>query len=268
MSEGRTVVVTGGGSGIGRATARRFAGDGDFVVVADINEESARSVAGEIAAAGGDATHFAFDVARDSEVGALADAVEGEHGGADVLVTCAGLLQNVTSIRNMDMDEHDRIWDVNYRGVYLCCRDFGRRMAARGRGCIVNISSTSAVAAFPLHAYAPAKAAISHLTAILASDLGPRGVRVNAVLPGYVLTEQMQARIDAGYRDKDAMQRQGALGRIVLPDEVADGIHFLCSDAARAITGISMPIDGGWLSRVTYVQHPGWPPMDWDPDAD
>ena len=267
MSRKRIVVVTGGGSGIGRATAKRFGQDGDLVVVADINSESAKSVAGEISAAGGNATHVAIDVAEDSSVTALANAVEDEHGGADVLVTCAGLLQNVSSIRNMDMNEHDRIWDVNYRGVYLCCRDFGRRMAERGRGCIVNISSTSAVAAFPLHAYAPAKAAISHLTAILASDLGPRGVRVNAVIPGYVLTEQMQARIDAGYRDKDAMQRQSALGRIVLPDEVADGIHFLCSDAARAIAGISMPIDGGWLSRVTYTQHPGWPPRDWDPDA-
>ena len=267
MNGRRTVVVTGGGSGIGRATAKRFGKDGDLVVVADINPESARAVVGEIAAAGGEATPFTVDVAQESEIGAFAATVEEEHGGADVLVTSAGLLQNVTSIRNMDIDEHDRIWDVNYRGVYLCCRDFGRRMAERGRGCIVNISSTSAIAAFPLHAYAPAKAAISHLTAILASDLGPSGVRVNAVIPGYVLTEQMQARIDSGHRDKEAMLRQSALGRIVLPDEVADGIHFLCSDAARAITGISMPIDGGWLSTVTYVQHPGWPPRDWDPDA-
>ena len=266
MSRKRIVVVTGGGSGIGRATAKRFGEDGDFVVVADINEESAKTVAEEIAAAGGDATHIAVDVAEDSSVTALAEAVENTHGATDVLVTSAGLLQNVSSIRNMDMDEHDRIWAVNYRGVYLCCRAFGRRMAQRRHGCIVNISSTSAVAAFPLHAYAPAKAAISHLTAVLASDLGPSGVRVNEVVPGYVLTEQLQARIDAGYRDPAAMQRQSALGRIVQPSEVADGIHFLCSDAARAITGISMPIDGGWLSRVTYVQHPGWPPKDWDPD--
>ena len=93
-------------------------------------------------------------------------------------------------------------------------------------------------------------------------------MRVNAVIPGYVLTEQMQARIDAGYRDKDAMQRQSALGGIVLPEEVADGIHFLCSDAARAITGISMPIDAGWLSRVTYVQHPGWPRRTGTPDTE
>ena len=267
MSVAHTIVVTGGGSGIGRATARRFGDDGDFVVVADISEERAEAVAGEIVAAGGNATHHAVDVAQDSRVGAFANAIEDAHGGADVLVTCAGLLQNVSSIRNMDMDEHDRIWAVNYRGVYLCCRDFGRRMAERRQGCIVNISSTSAVAAFPLPAYAPGKAAIGHLTAILASDLGPFGVRVNAVIPGYILTEQMQARIDSGHRDKDAMLRQSALGRVILPGEVADGIHFLCSDAARAITGISMPIDGGWLSHVTYVQHPGWPPKDWDPDV-
>ena len=95
MSRKRIVVVTGGGSGIGRATAKRFGKDGDLVVVADINTESARAVAGEIAAAGGEATPFTVDVARESEVGAFAAALEEEHGVADVLVTCAGLLQNV-----------------------------------------------------------------------------------------------------------------------------------------------------------------------------
>ena len=265
-SENRTVVVTGGGSGIGRATAKRFGADGDFVVVADINTASAKAVAAAIVAVGGAAAHLGVDVADDASVSALASAVDESYGGADVLVTSAGVLQNVSSIRNLDIDEHDRIWAINYRGVYLCCRDFGGRMAERGHGCIVNISSASAIIAFPLHAYGPGKAAIGNLTRILAADLGRSGVRVNAVVPGYVLTEQMQARIDAGYRDPGAMQEQSALGRMVLPSEVADGIHFLCSDAARAITGISMPIDAGWLSMVTYRQHPGWPPKDWDID--
>ena len=119
MSRKRIVVVTGGGSGIGRATAKRFAEDGDFVVVADINEEGAKAVAGEIADTGGNAMHIAVDVADDSSVTALADAVENTHGPTDVLVTSAGVLQNVASIRNMDMDEHDRGWAVNYRGVYV-----------------------------------------------------------------------------------------------------------------------------------------------------
>lgn len=266
MTSVRVVVVTGGGSGIGRATAIRFGENGDFVVVADINVDSAKAVASEITHAGGQAVHIEVDVSQQASVTDLASTIAADHGIADVLVTSAGVLQNVTSITNMDIDEHDRIWAINYRGAYLCCRDFGHQMAKRGSGCIVNISSTSALMAFPLTAYGPGKAAISHLTTLLASDLGPSGVRVNAVVPGYVLTEQMQERIDTGYRDEAAMRQQGALGRMVLPSEIADGIHFLCSDAARAITGISMPIDAGWLSRVTYTQHPGWPPKDWDPD--
>ena len=266
MKKQRTVVITGGGSGIDRAAARRFGGADYFVVVADINSDSAQVVAAEIVAAGGSATHHYVDVAKDASVRELADAVEELHGGVDVLVTSAGVLQNVSSIRNLDIDEHDRIWRINYRGAYLCCRDFGQRMAQRGGGCIVNISSTSAIMAFPLHAYGPGKAALGQLTKILAADLGPSGVRVNAVVPGYVLTEQMQARIDAGYRDPQEMHNQSALGRMVQPDEIADGIHFLCSDAAHSITGILMPIDAGWLASVTYTQYPGWPPRDWDPD--
>jgi NAD(P)-dependent dehydrogenase (short-subunit alcohol dehydrogenase family) len=152
MKKQRTVVVTGGGSGIGRAAARRFGGDDHFVVVADINTASAQAVAAEITAAGGNAVHHFVDVAEDASVRALADAVEESHGAADVLVTSGGVLQNVSSIRNLDIDEHDRIWTINYRGAYLCCRDFGRHMVQRGSGCIVNISSTSAIIAFPLHA--------------------------------------------------------------------------------------------------------------------
>ncbi len=262
MCAGRITVVTGAASGIGRATAKRFAGDGDRVVVADLNEAGGLAVVGEIEAAGGRAAFQSLDVAEEAQVEALAETVWRTHGAAGVLVNCAGLLQNVSRLASFDLEEHDRIWAVNYRGTYLCCRAFAPRMVEAGGGAIVNISSTSAVRAFPLHAYGPSKAAIDQLTAILAADLGPSGVRVNAVLPGYVRTEQMQARIDAGFRDPAKMDEQGALGRMVEPAEIADGVHFLCSDAARAITGAVLPIDAGWLARVTYVQHPGWPPRD------
>ena len=115
------------------------------------------------------------------------------------------------------------------------------------------------VAAFPLLAYGPGKAAINQLTAILAAELGPRGVRVNAVIPGYVLTEQMRSRIDAGLRDPSVMHAQSALGCMVRPEDIADGIAFLCSPAARMVTGVALPIDAGWLASVTYNQYPGWP---------
>ncbi len=95
------------------------------------------------------------------------------------------------------------------------------------------------------------------LTAILAVELGPDNVRVNAVMPGYVLTEQMQSRIDAGKRDPRSMKNHSALGRMVSPEDVANGIHFLCSDAASCITGIALPVDAGYLAAITYLHHPG-----------
>ena len=256
MDAGRKVVVTGGASGIGRACAERFARAGDSVIVADIAADAGERVARRLAGAGAEARYRPLDVADSASVEALAR----ELGRVDVLVNSAGLLQNAVRLETMDLEEHDRIWAVNYRGTWLCCRAFAPAMRKAGRGAIVNISSTSAARAFPLHAYGPGKAAIDGLTAVLAADLGPSGVRVNAVMPGYVRTEQMQARIDAGLRDPAMMEAQSAFGRMVDPAEIADGVHFLCSGAASAIAGAVLPIDAGWLARVTYVQHPGWRP--------
>jgi len=255
----RLALVTGGGSGIGRATAKRLAGGGDQVIIADINEESSRRVVAEIEATDGCAEYRAVDVAKANSVANLAREVARDHGPVNVLVNSAGVLQDLSQLQSFDLEEHDRVWAINYRGTYLCCRAFGPPMAEAGRGTIANISSTSSVRAFPLLAYGPGKTAINQLTAILAAELGPKGVRVNAVIPGYVLTEQMQARIDAGKRDPEVMHRQSALGRMVRPEEIAAGIHFLCSEAAGAITGVALPIDAGWLASVTYNVHPGWP---------
>ncbi len=257
MAGARIAVVTGGGSGIGRATAKRLARAGDFVVVADVNEASGRSVVAEIAGHGGRAAFEPVDVAQEASVDALAERVEREFGPVAVLVNSAGILQNVAQIESYDLAEHDRVWAINYRGTYLACRAFAPRMGRRRAGAIVNISSTSAVDAMPLVAYGPGKAAVQNLTAILAADLGPMNVRVNAVMPGYVLTEQMQARIDAGKRDPRSMSGHSALGRMVMPSDVAEAIHFLCSEAAACITGIVLPVDAGYLAAVTYLHHPG-----------
>jgi NAD(P)-dependent dehydrogenase (short-subunit alcohol dehydrogenase family) len=257
MTSARISLVTGAASGIGRATARRLAAAGDIVVVADLNEAGGRAVVAEIGKAGGKAEYRAIDVASEASVEACARSVESELGPVGVLVNSAGVLQNVAEISSFSLEEHDRVWAINYRGTYLCCRAFASRMAARRAGSIVNLSSTSAVDAMPLLAYGPGKAAIQSLTAILAVELGPDNVRVNTVMPGYVLTEQMQARIDAGKRDPRSMKNHSALGRMVSPDDVANGIHFLCSEAASCITGIGLPIDAGYLAAVTYLHHPG-----------
>ena len=258
MTQARTILVTGASSGIGRATAVRFGRSGDTVVIADINEPGGKGVVEEVEAAGGKGIYREVDVAHDESVLALVEKVEQGIGVPTVLVNCAGLLQNPSRLVDLDMAEHDRIWAVNYRGTFLCCRAFAPGMISGGGGCMINISSTSAVRVFPLLAYSPGKAAIDQLTQILAADLGPEGIRVNAVLPGYVRSEQMQSRIDAGLRDEAKMKEQSALGRMVEPEEIADGIYFLCSDAARAITGTILPIDAGYLASTSYQLYAGW----------
>ena len=257
MATKRVGVVTGAGSGIGRAVAKRLAAAGNRVVVADVHEAAGRAVVDEITKSGGDAMFHFVDVASVASVDLLANDVERQCGATGVLVNSAGVLQNVSAIDSFSLEEHDRLWAINYRGTYLCCRAFAPRMVWRRTGSIVNISSTSAVDAMPLLAYGPSKAAIDNLTAILAVELGPDNVRVNAVRPGYVLTEQMQTRIAAGKRDPKTMKEHSALGRLVAPVDVANAIHFLCSEEASCITGIVLPVDAGYLAAVTYLHHPG-----------
>lgn len=252
----RIGVVTGGGSGIGRGTAKVLAAAGDFIVIADLSQENGLKVVEEIRQLGGNAEFRQVDVENDQSVEDLAASVLTDFGPADILVNSAGILQNVSQIDVTTVAEHDRVMNINYRGTYLCCRAFSPQMIARRSGNIVNISSTSAVHSMPTLAYGPSKAALQMLTQNLAMDLGPLNVRVNAVMPGYVLTEQVQARIDAGHRDPRSLTLHSALGRMVMPEDIGNAILFLCSDAASAITGISLPIDCGYLSAVSYLHHP------------
>jgi NAD(P)-dependent dehydrogenase (short-subunit alcohol dehydrogenase family) len=249
----RISLVTGGASGIGRATALRLAAGGDSIIVADINAEGGAETVRRIHDAGGSARFEHLNVADEASVASLA----GRAGPIRNLINCAGILQNANRVEDMDLGEHDRVWAINYRGTYLCCRAWGGIIAEAGGGCIINIGSIAGKRMFPVPAYSPSKMAIHGLTEELAADLGPRGVRVNAIAPGFVLTEALQARIDAGERDTSVMEAQTPLGRLMRPEDIADGIHFLCSDAAAMITGIVLPIDGGWLAGVTYYSYAG-----------
>ena len=161
-------------------------------------------------------------------------------------------------IADYSLAEHDRLWQINYRGSYLCCREFGLRMAAAGRGAIVNIASViGAYRAAPLLAYGPAKAAIPALTQMLAGEFGPSNVRVNAVAPGTTLTPPNKHRFETGLRDPAVWTRPSCLNRIVMPEEIAEGVFFLASDAASAITGITLPIDCGWLAGEAWAPYGG-----------
>ena len=254
MSEARVAVVTGGASGIGAATARRFAAGGWTVEIADLDVARGAGVAAEIGAG-----FTALDVRDDPAVATFAAAVLARHGRVQALVNSAGILQNAVRAIEMDMEEFDRIHAVNTRAVLMMNRAFGAAMAEAGQGVLVNIGSLTTFRPSGQPAYAMGKAAIRMMTEVLAAELGPRGVRVNAVAPGYVLTPAMQARIDSGQRDPRLMIERAALRRLVQPADVAEAIFFLCSDAAAAITGVTLPVDCGWLAASAYTAYAAVP---------
>ncbi len=256
MPEPRVVVVTGGASGIGHGTGCRFAKSGDRIVVADVNSNLGHAVVKEIEDRGGQAVFHDLDVSEEGSVNALVSWVEAEIGPIDVLVNSAGILQNPMPITEMSMEEHDRIWDINNRGLYMCCRAVAPFMKARGRGNIINIASTTSFVAWPLTAYDPGKTSVKMLSEVLAAEMGPNGIRVNAVAPHITATPAIQTRINQGERDLVKIIAQNALPKMVEVEDVAEAIYFLCSPEAKAITGVTLPVDCGFLVASSYNSYP------------
>jgi NAD(P)-dependent dehydrogenase (short-subunit alcohol dehydrogenase family) len=255
MAEKRVAVVTGGSSGIGEATARRLAKDGYAIAIVDVNKAAGETVAKSLSE-----RFYECDVSDAKAVDAVAARVEKEMGPAEVLVTSAGLIPNSESIMEMDMAAHDRMWAVNYNGTVHCARAFARQMIPRKRGAIVTLGSINSKLPLPIPAYNMGKAAIERLTQLLAVELGRHGIRVNSVGPTYVMTPPLRAKVEAGQRDLKKIMGVHALDRLPEPADIADGIAFLCSEQARSITGILLPIDAGWLAAVSYRTYAGGVP--------
>jgi len=247
-------VITGGASGIGLACARLLSQRGDRVVVLDLPGARMQE---DLVSMG--ARFQACDVADERSVLEAAKQIEIEHGAVQVLVNSAGVIQPRLSPEVLEMTMWDRIMGIDHRGTYLCAVAFGRAMALRGRGAIVNIASITGSRSVPLHAYAPAKAAVLAMTQCLAGEWGRSGVRVNSVSPGYTLTPALQRAIDAGDRDPSDLINGTALGRLVRPEEVASAVAFLTSEASNAITGIDLPVDAGWLVGTSWQTYGGVP---------
>lgn len=245
---GRVAVVTGGASGIGRACAELFAERGATVVVVDLQIEAALEIARSISGYA-----YMLDVSVVEDVETVAASIEDQVGPVDLLLSAAGIVQgNAVPPEQVSMNQYNRLFEVNLRGTYAVCSAFGSRMAKRQRGSIVNIASISAMRSTPLHAYGPMKAAIVNLTENLAAEWGRSGVRVNCLSPGAVLTPAMQESFDKGLRDYATMAQNSASGQICTPKEIAMAAAFLLSDDARAITGVNLPIDHGWLVATSW----------------
>ena len=254
------LVVTGGASGIGFASAMAMAKDHKHVVLVDIDEDALSTAARAISSNGSSTVTFVRDVSNAGEMAKLAAQIESDVGPVQTLVTSAGILQNAATVLEMDLDEHSRVWDVNYHGTVHTVRAFADEMTKRKAGNIVTIGSINSYGALPLPAYCPSKTAIMRLTQILAVELGRFGIRVNGVAPTYVLTPALKARIDSGDRDASLIRNAGAVEMFVYPENVADVIAFLCSEKAIAISGNMMSVDAGWEAAAHYKNYAGGVP--------
>lgn len=259
-TERRNAVITGGASGIGEACALRFAQEGYAVAILDVNRAAGEAVAKRIGELGGSARFHACDVGDRPQIYSVAAQIHEESGPPDILVTSAALIPNTESILDMDIERHDRMWEINYHGTLHACIAFGRQMRAAGRGAIVTMGSINSFLPMPLPAYNPGKAALRHLTELLAVELGRHGIRVNSVAPTYVMTQGLKEKIADGHRDLQSIMKVHALDTLPEAKDIADAIAFLCSDAASRITGAMLPVDAGWLAAVSYKTYAGGVP--------
>ena len=251
----KTAVVIGGTSGIGKAIALRFAAEGNAVVVSGRNRERGQAVAAEITAKGGCGIFVACDLNDRDSVVDLLTATRGHADEPHILVNSGGILQSGTRVLDQDLDENRRLWETNYNGTLIACQVFGKAMKAAGRGAILNIGSLASFAPLSLPAYTAGKTAILALTQMLAAELGPFGVRVNGVAPGYTLSDGLKQKIADGLRDPEEIKATTALRAFVEPDHIAEAAWFLCSDKAASITGVMLPVDAGWLVQAPYASY-------------
>lgn len=245
-------LVTGASRGIGRATALRLARDGHAVAVNFVqNQEAAEVVAAEIRAAGGDAVLAPGDTGDAAAVDAMFGRIEEAFGPVEILVNNAGILRR-GSIDSYDAAAMAEMVRVNMEGVIHCTRRAASRMREVGGGRIVNLSSVAArgTAAMGTTWYAATKGAVETLTRRFAFELGGAGIRVNAVAPGFILTDM----VDAANREAilATMSSKAVLGRVGTPEEIADVIAFLVSNDSRFLTGQVLTVDGG---RIDFLTH-------------
>lgn len=244
---GEIAVVTGAAQGIGEACARALADAGARVAVTSWDRERAVAMADALGGAAAGHAGFALDIKDTASVDRAAAAIAEELGIPTILVNCAGI--NKIGPAELFTDEDwERVLDVNLTGTFRCCRAFGLLMLAAGKGSIVNIGSIAgAVTALPGRApYAASKAGVVGLTRVLAIEWAARGVRVNAVLPGPVLTPLVQRAIDDGILDVDEISSRTPAGRIAEPSDIAGAVVMLCTAGANFVTGQSLTVDGGY----------------------
>lgn len=247
QTDPRIVLITGAGIGIGRATAKTFAAMGDHVVVTDVLVKEGESVVAEIKAAGGSAEFHHLDVRSTEAANALVAEIESAHGHIDVIVANAGIAHKAP-LDTLDDDKWDLTFDIDLKGIFRVVRAAAPKMRERKSGAIVALSSIMGVAyGWDEHVhYSAAKSGVVGLVRGLAVELAKDGIRVNGMAPGYIRTAQLLSE-ENSLGEKGAQEAAAfiPMGRIGVPEDIADVIAFLASDSARYMTGQTLVVDGG-----------------------
>ena len=246
---GKTAIVTGGSTGIGRATALAFAKRGAKVMVADVAEQEGNETVKMIKDTGGDALFVKCDVSVEADVKRMVEQTVVTFGSVDYAFNNAGIEGERGNVQDCTPENWNRVIDINIKGVWLCMKYQIPQMLKQGKGAIVNCSSVAGIIGFAGSApYVASKHAVVGLTKTAALENATTGIRVNAVCPGVIdtpMVERVTGNVEEVEQQFIAMEPMGRMGK---PEEIADAVLFLCSDAASFMTGHSMPVDGGWLA--------------------
>lgn len=246
---GKIALVTGAASGIGRATALAFAGEGATVVVSDVDRAGGAETVSHIEAAGGAATFVYADVSRSSDVEALMNEIVSRYGRLDYAYNNAGIEGQQATITEATEENWDRVVGIDLKGCFLCMKYELQQMLKQGSGSIVNCASIAGLVGFPgTSAYVASKHGVVGLTKSAALECATTGIRVNAICPGVIATPMVDRVTGKAPEAEAAMAHMQPMGRIGQPEEIAAAVLWLCSDAASFVTGIALPVDGGYVT--------------------
>jgi NAD(P)-dependent dehydrogenase (short-subunit alcohol dehydrogenase family) len=248
---GKSVLITGAAFGIGRATAEKFADEGAHLVIQDIQAEPLRAFEDQLRGAGATVTAIVGDVAKEEDCRTAVQAAVDAYGGLDVAVANAGIIP-LGDITESTAEDWDKVMSIDGRGMFLTCKYAIEAMLKTGGGSIICLSSISGLEGQKRQStYGPAKFVATGITKHLAIEWADRGIRVNAVAPGTINTERVQRLPEepGGPEYLEAIKKLHPMGRIGDPAEVANAILFLASDEASFITGVVLPVDGGYLAQ-------------------
>jgi NAD(P)-dependent dehydrogenase (short-subunit alcohol dehydrogenase family) len=242
----KVVLITGGASGIGEATAIKFANEGAKVVISDIQEDKGKQLVDKIKQKGADAIFIKADVSKEEDVRSLVKSIVDHYGRLDYAFNNAGIEGEQTPTHEATMDNFDKIMQINVKGVWMCMKYEIEQMLKQGEGgAIVNTASVAGLVGFPgLAHYTASKHAVIGLTRTAALDYGDQGIRVNAVCPGVIDTPMVDRAFG---EDKETLSEQKPIGRLGQPEEIASAVFYLCSEEASFVHGHPLVVDGGYV---------------------